>query len=805
MDYNGDGRPDLYVANDEDPNQLYENVAWPGGAKADPARLGFRFEERAAAEGVDDPFAGMGVAVDGARGLRSRRDELARASPRPRSLAWRSRVHLLFATPGLDSTRRSARASRAGAPPGSTCPTPAVRASSSLQVPFPSRASRDDAEAVRVLCPASARPVRLGARNPRAERPAPERARPRRRRRRQRRPHGRRDQHGRRQARAPRAARPERALARREALALRSRRRRHRAAPDRTRAAEQVRAGQQLSLLRRSSRPLRSRDGDTVDRVTVRYPWGARPPRIAHVPVDRVVEIAVPAQYAGTEHGRRGAAARRLHAREPARSVDRAVLERDRGRGAHGRRRRASGAGARPLPPVGRWVGRVGGIQPEGARLLRHREGKRTGRSECAGGGDQLRGLPALLWRVSFGSNLDRTFALLAERLRSLCYSPRFTSTAGASPAALGNRIAAAAIAYGRHDGSLEALHYTDPSYVSANQPLVLSQAGSTVHDATFWQPLALGSVAAHGLASIPAQVQGFVGAQWGGVRGFALPHGEKNLPLDPGPPPFRDPTAAAYRQAAVDAIRATAARTGAVAGDSSPLAWNVIADSLREKPTAAGRLGADVALEVALNGALHDAAIAAWGAKRAYQSPRPISMIRYLAFQGQSSDPKDTVLQRRRTAARPRPDRARHEGLERTGAATRLARRGRRPDRGPLPGRLGAGHPLGSARPDARVSRLGLRSERLRVRGRRGAHLGHGPLLRPTGGAARAVGRRERDRDACRRARRPGARHDGRHASVGAGGAALARDGLNVSGRSATASGARSCRASPRAGGWCR
>jgi hypothetical protein len=47
------------------------------------------------------------------------------------------------------------------------------------------------------------------------------------------------------------------------------------------------------------------------------------------------------------------------------------------------------------------------------------------------------------------------------------------------------------------------------------------------------------------------------------------------------------------------------------------------------------------VRLYFTLNGALHDAAIAAWGAKRTYQSPRPISMIRYLAFQGQSSDPK--------------------------------------------------------------------------------------------------------------------------------------------------------------------
>ena len=61
-DVNRDGRLDLYVANDTDPNRLYVNVAWPGGAKADPAGLGFRFEERAAAEGVADPNAGMGVA-----------------------------------------------------------------------------------------------------------------------------------------------------------------------------------------------------------------------------------------------------------------------------------------------------------------------------------------------------------------------------------------------------------------------------------------------------------------------------------------------------------------------------------------------------------------------------------------------------------------------------------------------------------------------------------------------------------------------------------------------------------------------
>jgi hypothetical protein len=62
-DVDGDGRVDLYVANDLDPNRLYVNVAWPGGANADPAELGFRLEDRGRSDGVDDANAGMGVAA----------------------------------------------------------------------------------------------------------------------------------------------------------------------------------------------------------------------------------------------------------------------------------------------------------------------------------------------------------------------------------------------------------------------------------------------------------------------------------------------------------------------------------------------------------------------------------------------------------------------------------------------------------------------------------------------------------------------------------------------------------------------
>ena len=122
-DVNGDGRPDIYVANDEDPNQLYVNVPWPGGASADPAGLGFRFEERAAAAGVADPFAGMGVATNvtsgGRLGLFVTNSRNEPAAAYVQTATGRSPAC------GRASIRRSVPASPAGARRGPTSPTPA--------------------------------------------------------------------------------------------------------------------------------------------------------------------------------------------------------------------------------------------------------------------------------------------------------------------------------------------------------------------------------------------------------------------------------------------------------------------------------------------------------------------------------------------------------------------------------------------------------------------------------------------------------------------------------------------------------
>jgi hypothetical protein len=84
---------------------------------------------------------------------------------------------------------------------------------------------------------------------------------------------------------------------------------------------------------------------------------------------------------------------------------------------------------------------------------------------------------------------------------------------------------------------------------------------------------------------------------------------------------------------------------------ETPPGHWNVIAntvsDQLSPGLTIGGghghtvdRLQWDVKLYLALNGAVHDAAIAAWGAKGYYDSVRPISMIRYMGGLGQSTDP---------------------------------------------------------------------------------------------------------------------------------------------------------------------
>lgn len=83
---------------------------------------------------------------------------------------------------------------------------------------------------------------------------------------------------------------------------------------------------------------------------------------------------------------------------------------------------------------------------------------------------------------------------------------------------------------------------------------------------------------------------------------------------------------------------------------ETPPGHWNTIANDAADHPDFTfqlfgegeplDRLSWDVHLYLALNGALHDAAIAAWELKRVHVSARPITLIRTFAKRGQSSDP---------------------------------------------------------------------------------------------------------------------------------------------------------------------
>lgn len=313
-----------------------------------------------------------------------------------------------------------------------------------------------------------------------------------------------------------------------------------------------------------------------------------------------------------------------------------------------------------------------------------------------------------LLWRYAHAAGVEVTFEQLPVVMRSLCYDVDYTTTEGDSPAALGNRIAEAAIAYGLKDGAREEQRYVDPRYQPANEPLVVAEPGATMRDPNRWQPLALEELVSQNDIPLPGSVQSFIGPHWGGVRGFALPRSPDALPVDPGPPPqLGDPeTDRIFKRQALDVIRYSShldPADGAVVdigpgalgdnplgandgdghevnpetgeayapnrvlhadfgraiaehwadgpdSETPPGHWNVIANTVSDASGFEHRLGGDgdpldrlewdVKLYFALNGALHDAAVAAWGVKGYYDSVRPISMIRYMGGKGQSSDP---------------------------------------------------------------------------------------------------------------------------------------------------------------------
>lgn len=303
-----------------------------------------------------------------------------------------------------------------------------------------------------------------------------------------------------------------------------------------------------------------------------------------------------------------------------------------------------------------------------------------------------------LTHRYAMAAGGDASVADFDGLLATLCGSalPSEAEVVADSPIAVGYEIANAVLDFGRSDGALEQSAYLDFSYSPANPPLVVADDWVPMTDPNRWQPLALEVQITQNDIELPAATQTYVGPHWGRVKGFALEAAADGLPIDPGPPPLAD--SPEFAEAALEVVRRSSLLAsdtvidigpdvlgnnplGTDDGDGHPnnpvtdapydpvtateadfyrvLAefwadgpdsetppghWNTLANDLdiAEANRKIGGTGPvvdelewDVKLYLALNGAAHDAAIAGWGSKAAYDYVRPISMIRHLASIG--------------------------------------------------------------------------------------------------------------------------------------------------------------------------
>ena len=239
--------------------------------------------------------------------------------------------------------------------------------------------------------------------------------------------------------------------------------------------------------------------------------------------------------------------------------------------------------------------------------------------------------------------------------------------------------------------------------YTSVNAPLYVDQPGTTVVDPEVWQPLVLAEAETQNGIPTAAGVQVYIGAQWKDVTPFALERPAPGEPyFDLGGPPtladdlvdqvveviqkeaLLDPDFAdtidlspgSYGNNSLGANDGVGHATNPVTGqayapnvvrtgdfgrvlaefwadgpksETPPGHWNVLANDVSESPDLTRNLfgvGAvldelswDVHLYLALDGAVHDAAIAAWEQKRVTVGPRPITLVRWMAQNGQRSD----------------------------------------------------------------------------------------------------------------------------------------------------------------------
>jgi hypothetical protein len=141
------------------------------------------------------------------------------------------------------------------------------------------------------------------------------------------------------------------------------------------------------------------------------------------------------------------------------------------------------------------------------------------------------------------GPNVSQIQANLDALFLALGYDRLFTSTVGSSPAAIGNRIAAAVLAAGLADGSNEPGNYApNNGYVPVNSAMPFKIPGCVLVNASRWQPLAFDFLVLQNGEVVGAAIQSAIGPHWNAVTPFSLAPADRNpangIAFDQGPPP---------------------------------------------------------------------------------------------------------------------------------------------------------------------------------------------------------------------------------------------------------------------------
>jgi hypothetical protein len=199
--------------------------------------------------------------------------------------------------------------------------------------------------------------------------------------------------------------------------------------------------------------------------------------------------------------------------------------------------------------------------------------------------------------------------------------------------------VAGVEIEYCHRDGANQlgkltpsGIPYADyTGYVPKNAPMVvaLPTPRETIQAPGNWQPLTYTDAA--GVVRTP----GFLAAFWEKVRPFALASSSQYRPAPPpmyGTPEYIEEVLRIIevQQALTEEQKAVTEYWADIAGTELPPGhWLLFGlyVSARDRHTD----DQDVRMFFALSNALADAAIAAWDAKRAYDSVRPITAVRYL------------------------------------------------------------------------------------------------------------------------------------------------------------------------------